>query len=240
MSNFSEKFAGCGRLAVGVLAQSYTDGLVFELNSDGLSYGVKDYTGTATEVVIPATYEGLPVTGIRKWAFSECGITHVAIPDGVTSIEPYAFINCYALEEIEIPEGVTGIEYNTFNGCGQLKSVVLPKSVGYIGVFAFNSCNSLTSIVLPEGVRSLEAAAFQGCQSLSVVEIPSGLTKISAQAFASCKALTTINYGGTEVQWNAIAKETDWDSNTGDYTVVFTEESYTEGLVFTLNSDSTA
>ena len=53
-----------------------TEGLVFTLSQDGTEYFVTDYTGTAAEVYVPATHEGLPVTTIRHYgdgdAFSGC------------------------------------------------------------------------------------------------------------------------------------------------------------------------
>ena len=36
-----------------------TEGLVFTLSQDGTEYFVTDYTGTAAEVYVPATHEGL-------------------------------------------------------------------------------------------------------------------------------------------------------------------------------------
>lgn len=39
-----------------------TDGLVYELNADKAGYTIVDYTGDATDVIVPETYKGLPVT----------------------------------------------------------------------------------------------------------------------------------------------------------------------------------
>lgn len=68
-----------------------TEGLVFTLSQDGTEYFVTDYTGTAAEVYVPATHEGLPVTTIRHYgdgdAFAYCKqLTSVTLPDSITSI----------------------------------------------------------------------------------------------------------------------------------------------------------
>ena len=85
-------------------------GLEFTLNSDRSSYAVSAYTGTSTEVTIPSTYEGLPVTSIGDDAFWGCsGLTSVTIGDGVTSIGDYAFSRCTGLPSLTIGDRVTSI-----------------------------------------------------------------------------------------------------------------------------------
>ena len=41
----------------------------------------------------------------------ECnGAANIRIPEGVTSIEAWAFYRCSSIESVEIPDGVTSIE----------------------------------------------------------------------------------------------------------------------------------
>ena len=79
-----------------------SEGLKFTLKEDNLSYSVMGIgTCTDTDVVIPATYEGLPVTTIGDWAFSYCsGLKSIEIPDSVTMIGVSAFYNCRSLTSI--------------------------------------------------------------------------------------------------------------------------------------------
>ena len=81
-----------------------------------------------------------------------------------------------------------------------ITSVTIPNVVTYkgityrvvaIGDYAFASCSSLTSIVIPNGVTSIGWWVFQ-----------------------NCKSLRTINYTGTEAQWNNITKGKYWKNNT--------------------------
>lgn len=56
------------------------------------SYEVSSYKGTASNVIIPSTYNGKPVTGIGWNAFkNNTSIKKVIIPNGVTEIGMYAF-----------------------------------------------------------------------------------------------------------------------------------------------------
>ena len=69
-------------------------------------------------LTIPATIEGLPVIKIEGVAFSLCyKLTHVTIPDSVTSIGSSAFSDCYSLKSITIPNSVTTMGDGVFYDC---------------------------------------------------------------------------------------------------------------------------
>ena len=151
--------------------------------------------------------------------------TSFVIPSSVTSIGPFAFYYCSSLENVEIPEGVADI-----------------------GQYAFFFCNSLTSIEVPSSVMSIDDGAFYDCQLLESVTFAenSQLTNIGGGAFQNCISLTSINFDARIEQWNAIEKGSDWNSNTGSYTIYCTDGEiakdgtvtyYSVGLEFALNAD---
>ena len=143
-----------------------TDGLKYSItDAEQKTVSVSGYTGTATELVIPAevTHEDktYKVTAIGGYAFlGNSTLTSVTIPEGVTTIEHYAFCDCTSLTKVIIPEGVTTIERYAFAGCTSLTNVTIPEGVTYIRNLAFSGCTSLTSVSLPASLTVCDQAFY--------------------------------------------------------------------------------
>lgn len=207
-----------------------SSGLNFTLNSDGNSYSVTGIgTCTDTDIVIPSTYNGLPVTRIANDAFNNSqsftsvnipdtvtsigerafawcqSLTSVNIPDSVTSIGEGAFGECLLLSNIFIPESITSIGDSTFYACQSLTSITIPNGVTSIGQSAFYACTSLTNIVISNSVKNIDAYAFSGCTSLASIYIPKGVKTIGNSAFSGCTSLTSVGISDslTEIPDNA-------------------------------------
>ena len=141
-----------------------------------------------TKVII---HEG--VTSISPYAFYNCyNMTSITIPKSVKSIGDYAFQSCDDLTTVNISTGVTSIGYAAFNCCDSLKTITIPDSVTSISSYAFCDCDSIQSIRLPSGLKSISAYTFDSCDSLKTVTIPNGPTSIGAYAFQSCGNLQSI------------------------------------------------
>lgn len=171
-----------------------SEGLEFTLNEDGMSYSVTGIgTCTDTDIVIPDTHEGLPVTVIGDQAFDHCtNITSVFIPDSITAIQGCAFWHCTALERIAIPESVLSIGMKAFYECSGLEEISIAYGVQSIDLYAFSGCSSLASITIPDSVTTLNYGAFVDCTNLTSVTLSNNLDTISYSMFGGCKNLQTI------------------------------------------------
>ena len=124
-----------------------SEGLAYALSTDKTYYSVSRGNCTATDIIIPTTYNGLPVTTIGYSAFEDCSnLTSVMIPNSVTSINTAAFCRCSGLTSITIPDSVTSI-----------------------GEYAFEDCSGLTYVVISSSVISIDEGAFRGCSGLTRV-----------------------------------------------------------------------
>lgn len=99
----------------------------YTINSDGKSYSISGIsTYRSSDVIIPSSHRGLPITSIGGSAFSNCAwITSVTLPDCVRLIGERAFYNCSALTSITISDNVTSIGFSAFSGCHKLESVTI-------------------------------------------------------------------------------------------------------------------
>ena len=98
-------------------------------NGDGVEDSItilydKTYA-TAESVIIPDRIDGLPVTEISPYAFSESQITSIKLPGSLEKIEEAAFMLCENLKNIELPESVKYICENAFNSCTAAESITI-------------------------------------------------------------------------------------------------------------------
>lgn len=125
------------------------------------------------------------------WNSYRTSITEVEIGENVESICDYAFQNC-ALTSIHIPNSVKYMDHSVFAGCSSLSSVTGMASVTNISAAAFKNCVSLTAINIPNGVAQIYDDAFSGCTSLTSIHIPDTVTEIGDNAFKECIHLKTV------------------------------------------------
>ena len=176
------------------MAQTTQDG--FEYLIEGELVTVTGYTGSATELEIPAEIEGLPVTKIGDYAFlGKTAITSIKIPDSVSEIGVGAFYMCTKLAEIDLGQGVETIGDDAFNSCKSLLSLTLPDSARSIGNWAFKYCEGLKTVDLGNGLETIGNEAFYDCMALTEITVPDSVTSIGNWAFDFCETLKTVNLG---------------------------------------------
>ncbi len=193
---------------------------MFFEHADG-GYYLRFYTqGSGDEdeanVVIPDTWKGEPVIGIRGDVFEGMdGIETITLPETMEVIRGKAFADMEDLKEMILPESVTylggsafkgdsslawvqlplhldEIAGETFKNCTSLQSVMMPEKMSRIGGEAFAGCVSLNYIVLPEGLTEIHGNCFENCSSIEAIAIPEGVTRIGGHAFFGCQSLTEV------------------------------------------------
>jgi len=133
-------------------------------------------------------------------------ITNLVIPEEITTISSYPFMNCTYLTSVTIPNSVTSIGQNAFSGCCSLTAVYISDLTAWCNISFYDySSNPLyyahrlymneqevTSLVIPDGVTSIRDRAFRYCSCLTSVTIPNSVTTIGEQVFQGCSNVTTL------------------------------------------------
>ena len=188
-------------------------GLEYSLHTDETCYVVTGRgTNLDTELVIPATHEGLPVKRIGERAFKDTNITNVVLPNSITFIGSFAFSDCSELVSINLPEGLQSIALAAFQSTA-FKNIIIPASLSILEAGAFERCFDLESVRFANGsfISTIETNTFNSDASLQSVIIPAGVNLIQSGAFGNCYALQSVYYVGTQEGWNGITIESDND-----------------------------
>ena len=129
-------------------------------------------------------YGANPLNGAHNLYLNGNLITELKVPEGVTSIDEFAFSGC-GLTSITIPSSVRNIGRYAFYECSGLKTVTFAENsqCSNIGEYAFYQCTGLTSITIPGSVTSIGKSAFEGCTGLTSITIGNGVTSIGSEAF---------------------------------------------------------
>ena len=182
-------------LLIGCSNSDISEGLLFEKIEDKKEYCVFDLGETKGEnIVIPAEYNGLPVTAIADGAFQgENTIVTVHIPETVTEIGKRAFYDCRNLEEVFLPSSLKIISNELFVNCHKLDDITIPDSVVTISNGAFKGCG-LNQATIPDSVQVIGVEAFKGCVNLESVTIGKGVENIQPYAFADCFNLVSATF----------------------------------------------
>lgn len=164
-----------------------------EVTIIGFNDDKPDVNKPSTNVVIPATIEGKPVTKIAESAFSGKTINTVAIPASVTEIGANAFKSCVYLTGATLNDGLVTIGDSAFALCQKLASCNIPATVTTIGASAFVG-TALSNVTIPESVTTVKDGAFQSCYSLTKVTAAGKDTAFEGEnIFANCSDKLVIN-----------------------------------------------
>ena len=192
---------------------SNSDGLfTYALNGDRTGYIVigaseTDLEGNPhTDLVIPDTFQGLPIVAIGEEAFYANTsvsygrkITSVTLGANIKEIGANAFYYNEKMETLTLNEGLVSIGDSAFKNCKALTNLLIPTSVVTIADSAFQSCTNLVSIDFQAdketSLTTLGESVFQSCSKLVEVTFPNSLTNVGEDCFTGCGSLQYVNIG---------------------------------------------
>ncbi len=178
------------------------EGVSYRIYGDDMTVSEYAYFGSSdfVDIVLPATINGIPVTGLDSYAVDvpEGKTVTIAFPDGMRYISRYAVVGSgyegpggKMFHEI----GDTGFELileawmDDGHGCAEITGflngtvtgkvdLAIPESVSF-GRYSFE-------------LREIEWNAFSGCQDIVSVDIPSTITYAGMGAFNNCRNLEEV------------------------------------------------
>ena len=180
------------------------------------------YTVSASNVnisgslVIPETYNDLPISGILANGFKDCTkLTEVTIPSKCINLGANAFADCTSLSKIyyNVQNNTSTASYTSETtpwldtGSDEGVTLIIGNAVTKIATYNFAYFTNLKIITGAPSVTSIGSYAFYGCANLVSYPYMDGLTSIGTSAFANCAALEQINVPGsvTSLSSNAFA-----------------------------------
>lgn len=196
--------------------------LTFELLKNNTYLVKAANTSIEGTVVIPATYEGLPVSMVTSQAFYGCNnITSVYVSEGVSQVQNQAFYNCSSLVSVSIPQSIRFFGRNVFDGCtnfsftiyhnakyvgnannpyavlvssinDEITDVVINGSTVSIAAYAFYLNEKIASISIPTGVKALCDDCFMGLKLITTATVPDSVEFFGQSVFNSCSKLSSI------------------------------------------------
>lgn len=166
----------------------YSEGLEYEkIYGENVCWVTGIGTCTDTDIVVPATYRGDPVIGIKHPAFeNNTQITSVCLGENVYILDSSVFKGCTSLRSVTflhtagLPEGYTPNSYgrDAFSGCTALEDLTVPTYILELirgnhfdnlkhltttagDTFPFlGKWHTLETVVINEGVRTMEYGTF--------------------------------------------------------------------------------
>ena len=172
----------------------------------------KDETGIryVENLVIPASYMGLPVTMIESGAFANCStLKTISIPDTVKTIfissdnqttTGSAFANCSGLQKVIVYE-VKDKTYDPYFESDDSGALIYnnpntgKKEFKFLPAAYDDGDDNVSTLVyaIPEGVQVIPTSAFLNARLTKII-IPASVTNIDSSAFKGCSYLKELEF----------------------------------------------
>ena len=180
--------------------------------------GLSGYTGSGSDVTVPSTVKGYPVTSIWSYAFDGADtIKTLTVSEGIKDLGAYSIYNMQNLRVLNLPSTVYAEEPGSDQygittgmsgipaGCPLLEEVTVPEGSQYLksvdGVLFYKDMTEILyypsgkkdqRYTVPDGVVIVGASAFENHQYIQSVYMPDTVEYIGYRAFAQASALQEI------------------------------------------------
>ena len=175
-----------------------------------------------SDLVIPDTIDGLPVTKIQLYSFNYLSITSVKFPDSLKEIDSYSFTDCTNLTEVTLPANIERLGFHVFENCTSLETINFPDHPVKTADFTFDNTPWLTAqrqksplvivnnalidartakgdVTVPSNVQYVAGGAFSKNEDVTSVVLPTSVTEIGDSTFWMCSNLKSVDIKGAEV-----------------------------------------
>ena len=159
-----------------------TDPSYFTFSTSSVEAVLSDYSSSGpSNIVMPDTFEGKPIVGIRSSAFETADVESINFPSTLVWIEQGAFRD-KSLQDVTLPVGFKYIERDSFRN-NNIESLSLPDSLEYIQQDGFRD-NNIETVTLPNSVYLVNSRAFlrNDISSLTLSSYP-GYTRLRPLVF---------------------------------------------------------
>ena len=177
------------------------------------AFAITEYNGSATNLAIPASINGIPVVSIASIAKYNETVTALYIPESVENIDGNPFVSFVNLNSFYVAgentnfEAVDGILYSKGQKellcypSGRLdESFSIPSGTLRIGKDAFSYNHKISQLILPEGLLRIGDKAFFAMSSVHSITIPSTVTEMGSNPFLQMLQLEEITVApGNEI-----------------------------------------
>ena len=161
-------FAYCRNLETITLPEGLTTigtAAFYHRNKD---YSAKDLSDSKLEVIkLPSS-----LTTLGDQAFAYTALKAIEIPESITVIKEYTFVECHSLTDVKLPSTLTEIGECAFRDCVSLVTIEIPESLKIIRKGAFAYCNELTALALPNDMTTIESGILQMSNKLKSLAVP--------------------------------------------------------------------
>lgn len=193
----------------------------YRLAEDEKSYYLRYTRDLSGSFEIPAKYEGLPVTGIDKYAFeSSPDLTSLTIAGSVTDFDPYSFSGMSKLKAMTFADSDSEMNYTT-DRYSSTPLLYIPSSIEYLymgrevkGNFLCG-LSKLKTLIIGDRVKTLNPSTFEN--SLNLKSLTIGLNvRTTSNIFG---------YGKNDVKivktiWLSNTVPSGWENVVGKYNYV--------------------